>query len=119
MLSHIRAAVFTLLLAAIPPAVSAADRALHPADPDVPVPATAYQSAFTSYHKAGFEEKVDWRRANDAVREAGGHAGMLQDSGAPAQAPPPHGHRMPMQPDMPRMMPGHHHEHQHGQGKRP
>ncbi|MEK9970165.1 MAG: hypothetical protein VW600_13580 [Ferrovibrio sp.] len=123
MSSYLRAAAFALLAVFLPPAVFAADRIPHPADPDAAVPATAYQSTFAGYHKAGFSEKRDWRAANDALRDAGGHAGAVQGEDAPA--PSPHaGHQMPMQmpmkmpmskpgsnPGQMPMMPGHHHGH--------
>lgn len=91
-------AAVALLTVAMPLTAWAAD----PADATVAVPQPEYRSAFSSYRKAGFDEKRDWRQANDAVREAGGHAGALKD-GPPADAARPassmpmmhgaHGHR--------------------------
>ena len=44
----------------------------------------AYRSAFSDYHPFSQElAPKEWRRANDEVREAGGHAGLLK--GEPAQ----------------------------------
>lgn len=51
----------------------------NPADPRVAVPVTEYQSAFTGYLKPQFEQRLDWRQANDTVRDVGGHAGALKD----------------------------------------
>lgn len=113
MFSHARAAAFALLAATIPPTADAADRRGHPADADAPVPATVYQSAFAGYRSGGTEEKIDWRRANDAVRETGGHAGALKDAPAspavPAPDSPRHHGSMRMQ---------HDHPASHGQGGR-
>jgi hypothetical protein len=134
MSSHFRAAAAVLLLAALPQVSIAAERRADPADPDAPVPSLSYQSAFSAYRKAGAGEPRDWRGANDAVREAGGHAGALQDASAPPQSPQPEPaqHRMPMShgmhgahqhPAMPSMpmqpgdMHGHQHGHRHGQQK--
>lgn len=59
-----------------------AQQAANPADPAVSVPATQYQSAFGDYRKPQFEQKLDWRQANDAVRDVGGHMGALKDAPA-------------------------------------
>lgn len=64
----------------------AAESRLHAADPVAPAAMLEYRSAFADYRKPQFEAKTEWRRANDAVREAGGHAGALQD-GADRPAP--------------------------------
>jgi len=109
MSAYLRAAAFALLATIVPPAVFAADRTPPAAtDPEAAVPATTYHSAFADYRKAGSSDKRDWRAANDAVRDAGGHAGAMQ--GGDAQAPsPPAGHsmsmQMPMQMPMPMKMP--------------
>src|SRR5690349_15251967 len=99
MYPHLHAAAFALLAAMTPLAAAAADRRPHPADADAPVPAAVYHSAFTEHRKPAADGKIDWRRANDAVREAGGHAGALKDA-APAQSP---------QAGMSRMQGQHHH----------
>lgn len=61
----------------------------NPADPSAAVPVTEYQSAFNGYHKPQFEQKLDWRQANEVVRDVGGHAGALKDqpSGRNENAP--------------------------------
>lgn len=42
-------------------------------------PAGAYQSPFADYRPFTADEPLkDWRRANDEVRDAGGHAGLLK-----------------------------------------
>lgn len=76
MFSRCHRAAVALLIAVMPQTAWAAD----PADATVAVPQPEYRSAFSSYRKAGFDEKRDWREVNDTVREAGGHAGALKDS---------------------------------------
>jgi hypothetical protein len=45
----------------------------------LPRPAGAYQSPFADYRPFTADEPLkDWRRANDEVRDAGGHAGLLK-----------------------------------------
>ena len=64
----------------------------HPRQPQVkptvpaPNPAGAiYQSPFADYRRFTPEEPLkDWRRANDEVREAGGHVGLMKGA-EPAQ----------------------------------
>ena len=47
------------------------------ASPDVPT--TTYRSAFTDYRRFNAEEPLEsWRRANDEVRDAGGHVGLMK-----------------------------------------
>lgn len=63
-----------------------------PADPDAPVPAMRYVSAFKDYRAAGDEQGSPdeaWRTANEAVADQGAHAGHgTAKAGAPAAAPP-------------------------------
>jgi hypothetical protein len=48
----------------------------------------AYRSPFADYRGfRGDEPLVDWRRANDQVRDAGGHVGLMKEGGG-AKAPP-------------------------------
>lgn len=70
------AAALALLLGS---AVQAEAQQPNPADSSAAVPVTEYQSAFTGYRKPEFEQKLDWRQANDTVRDVGGHAGALKD----------------------------------------
>lgn len=111
MFSRCHWAAVALLIAAMPPAAWAAD----PADATVAVPQPEYRSAFSAYRKAGFDEKRDWRAANDAVGDAGGHAGALKDA-APADA----GQAAPAMPMMssPMMSSPMMHGHRHG-GRQP
>jgi hypothetical protein len=114
MLSKSHIAAIALLSAAVVTATEparAADRRPDPADPAILVPAPDYQSVFAGYRKPGADERLDWRQANDVVRDVGGHAGALkqapdmQRQGAmPAHSMPaqsmrkpaamPHGHPM-------------------------
>jgi len=84
----------SLLIAAIQFSASAhaADRRPDPSDPSVVVPATDYQSAFVAYRRAVFDEKTDWRRANDTVRATGGHAGAMVDAPKDPPTVPAMGH---------------------------
>lgn len=52
-----------------------------PLDPGAPVARIEYRSAFEDYRAFVDEETVDWRKANDDVREAGGHAGHKPGQG--------------------------------------
>ena len=52
-----------------------------PLDPKAPVARIEYRSAFEGYRAFADEEIVDWRKANDDVREAGGHAGHKPGQG--------------------------------------
>lgn len=78
----IHIAAVALLSAAIATAAAparTADTYPHPADPTADVPVSDYQSVFAGYRKAAFDEKLDWKQANDAVRDVGGHAGAMKD----------------------------------------
>ncbi len=84
------AALLTLAVAA---PLAAQSIRLQPADPEADVPVLQYRSVFAMPPGRG-DARIDWRQANDTVREVGGHAGALQDvtmSPAPA-ADPAHGH---------------------------
>lgn len=55
----------------------------------VPAPASAagYRSPFADYRAFAPDEPLeDWRRANDEVREAGGHVGLMRAGGAAQSA---------------------------------
>lgn len=75
------------------------------ADAAAPVPAVEYRSVFSGYRKPQFESSANWRQANDAVRDVGGHTGAMKDASdaaahnhgnasaaAPAAAPAHGGH---------------------------
>jgi hypothetical protein len=50
-----------------------------PAKAAPPASASGYQSPFAGYRPFNADEPMkDWRRANDEVREAGGHAGLVK-----------------------------------------
>lgn len=43
------------------------------------VPNATYRSAFTDYRRFNAQEPLEsWRRANDEVRDAGGHVGLMK-----------------------------------------
>lgn len=46
-------------------------------DPNAPTAPPPYQSAFSGYKRPQFEGKTDWRKANDTVRDVGGHMGAI------------------------------------------
>lgn len=50
-------------------------------DPEVKVPPTQYRSAFEGYKPFAEQDLADWRKANDDVRAAGGHAGHRPGQG--------------------------------------
>ncbi|MFN4163005.1 MAG: hypothetical protein ACK4GK_00415 [Ferrovibrio sp.] len=56
---------------------------LAPNAPNAPLP---YPSAFSGYKRTQFEDKIDWRKANDAVRDVGGHMGAIK-SDSPDELP--------------------------------
>ena len=63
----------------------------NPLDPRAKAPPVEYRSAFEGYRAFADHELRDWRKANDEVREAGGHAGHKpgQGAGQPASKPQP------------------------------
>ena len=67
-------AVPALVLAGIAVAQNA-DRA-SPLDPQAKAPAVEFRSAFEGYRPFAEQEQRDWRKANEEVREARGHAGQ-------------------------------------------
>ena len=75
-----------LALAAAASAVAAQDAASpDPRDPAAKVPPAAYRSAFEGYRSFADQEIGDWRKANEEVVAAGGHAGLRPGQG-PGQA---------------------------------
>ena len=61
--------------------------------------AAGYRSAFSDYRL--FSQPVatkEWRRANDELREAGGHAGLMKGEPAQSKAHAPHGPKQPTPP---------------------
>lgn len=65
----------------------AGEKRADPADPNAAVPPHRYVSELAAYRKPQFEQKLDWRQANDTVREVGGHAGSLNDMPEAAASP--------------------------------
>jgi hypothetical protein len=66
-----------IALAALVAGVAAAQEARRPdpAEPKAKVPPTEYRSAFEGYRPFADEERRDWRKSNEEVGAAGGHAG--------------------------------------------
>jgi hypothetical protein len=63
----------------------------NPNDPKAKVPPIEYRSAFEGYRPFSDQEAADWRRANEGVGAAGGHAGHRpgQGPGRPTSKPQP------------------------------
>lgn len=62
-------------------AAQGADRP-SPKDPKAKVPAVEYRSAFEGYRRFADQDLGDWRKANEEVGAAGGHAGHRPGHGA-------------------------------------
>ena len=60
-----------------------------PLDPETKVPPAGYRSGFQGYRPFTEQELANWRRSNEEVGAAGGHAGLLrgQRAGVPAEKP--------------------------------
>ncbi len=58
------------------------------ADPAAPVAPLDYQSVFSSYSKPQLAPAMDWKKANDVVREVGGFAGAMKDEPSQPASPP-------------------------------
>lgn len=71
-------------------AAQAADRP-NPLDPRASAPPLEYRSSFADYRPFAEQELDDWRRSNDEVGAAGGHAGHApgKGPGAPTSKPQP------------------------------
>lgn len=83
-----RVSAAAALLAAIlttDPAL-ANSRSPRAADPGQPVPAVEYRSPLSDYKKPTFDAPADWRKANETVREVGGHGGALNDKAGGSHA---------------------------------
>jgi hypothetical protein len=67
-----------------------ADRS-SPLDPKAKAPPIEFRSAFEGYRAFSDQELRDWRKANEEVRAAGGHAGHKpgQGPGGPTSKPQP------------------------------
>ena len=72
------------------PICAAGERQAPPADD------SAYRSAFTDYRPFKAAEPMkEWKRANDEVRDAGGHVGLMKVEGSQPQAHGGHGAKKP------------------------
>lgn len=60
-----------------------------PLDPGAKVPAVEFRSAFEDYRSFAEQELADWRKANEEVGAAGGHAGQRPGQGAGRQTSKP------------------------------
>lgn len=72
-----------------------------PASQPAPEPASGalYHSAFTDYRPFSSEAALkDWRKANDEVRETGGHVGLLKGTPAQLKGHGAHGAKQPTPP---------------------
>jgi hypothetical protein len=58
-------------------------------DPRSKVPPLEYRSAFEGYRPFSEQDIVNWRRSNDEVRAAGGHAGVMREQGDTASTSKP------------------------------
>jgi hypothetical protein len=68
------------------------------AAPASPLP--AYRSPFADYRPFSAEVvPKDWRRANDEVREVGGHLGLMKGEPAQLQGHGAHGAKQPVPPE--------------------
>jgi hypothetical protein len=61
----------------------------NPIDPQAKAPRTEYRSAFDGYRPFTEQDLRDWRKANQEVREAGGHAGHKPGQGSGQQTSKP------------------------------
>jgi len=62
-------------------AVAQSDSRPDPRDPKVKVPPVEYRSAFEGYRPFAEPELRDWRKSNEEVGAAGGHAGPRSGQG--------------------------------------
>lgn len=58
-----------------------------PNDAKAKVPPTGYRSALQDYRPFAEQETADWRKANEEVGAAGGHAGMFKPGQKPQAKP--------------------------------
>lgn len=82
-----------LTVAALWVAAAAAQSAQrpNPLDANAKVPAAEYRSAFDGFRPFAEEDLADWRKSNEEVGAAGGHAGHQagQSRGEPTSKPQP------------------------------
>lgn len=90
MSSRMHSAALMLLITSLAGSASAGEKRPDPADPNAVVPEHRYVSDFTSYRKPDFDQPLDWRQANDTVRDVGGHGGALKGAYEQPRNQPPH-----------------------------
>jgi hypothetical protein len=92
------AAVVLCTLAEAHEAQSTGKKSQQRSSQPLPQPAsqTLYASAFTDYRPfSGDAAPKDWRKANDEVRDAGGHIGLMKGQPAPLRGHGAHGSEQP------------------------
>ena len=87
MRTHFVAMPALLLLAGT--AVAQSDHRSNPLDPRAKVPPVEFRSAFEGYRPFADQEMRDWRKANEEVGAAGGHAGHRPGQGSGQQTSKP------------------------------
>lgn len=65
------------------------ERRPNPADPQAKVPPVEFRSAFEGYRPFAEPDARDWRRSNEEVGKAGGHAGQRPGQGSGEQTSKP------------------------------
>lgn len=70
-------------------AAAAQDNRPSPLDPQAKGPPVQFGSAFEGYRPFAEQESIDWRKANEEVAAAGGHAGPRPGQGPGQQASKP------------------------------
>ena len=58
-------------------------------DPKAKNPGVVFRSVFEDYRPFGEQKPVDWRQANDEVRDVGGHLGLAKGQGPGGQTSKP------------------------------
>jgi hypothetical protein len=87
----IRTAVLVVLAVVVGAAAAQSAKRPDPNEPKAKVPPMEYRSAFEGYRPFADQEALDWRKANEEVGAAGGHAGHRpgQGPGQPTSKPQP------------------------------
>lgn len=70
-------------------AVAQSEGRSHPGAPGTSAPPVEFRSAFDGYRPFAEQERTDWRKANDGVGAAGGHAGHGPGQGPGQQTSKP------------------------------
>ena len=80
-------AVPALLFAGL--AVAQGAKPSDPRDPKAKVPPAEFRSAFEAYRPYAEPDLRDWRKSNEEVGAAGGHAGQRPEQGSGSQTSKP------------------------------